>query len=185
MRICSLAPRAAGVAGVAVLVMVALPGGGAAAHENGSVDATVTPADAAAGASVEVRVTGCEGATGSAGSGAFEGEARLAGRGGDDLHGTARIRKGVTGSYELTVICDGHPHQGVGTVRVAQRNTEPTAPVRAGGGGTAHLTSAVSAEPDGADEAGPGTRHAVIGLILAGVAAVAVAFRSVRRRRSE
>ncbi|MFF8655702.1 hypothetical protein [Streptomyces huasconensis] len=182
MRICSLAPRAAGVA---ALMAVALPGGVAAAHEDGSVDATVTPASAAPGASVEVRVSGCEGATGSAGAGAFEGEAKLTGRGGDELHGTATIRKGVTGSYELTVICDGHPHQGVGTVRVIQRNAQPSAPVRAGGGGTARLTSAVSPETDGADEAGPGTRHAVIGLILAGVAAVAVAFRSVRRRRSE
>ncbi|MEU1015982.1 hypothetical protein [Streptomyces sp. NPDC005898] len=179
MRIRSLAPRAAEVA---VLVAVALPGGVARAHESGSVEATVTPATADAGASVEVTVTGCEGATGAAGAGAFEGEARLSGRGGDDLKGTAKIRKGVTGSYELTVICDGHPHQGVGTVRVAGRSAEPSAPVRAGGGGTAQLTSAAS---EGADEAGPGTRHAVVGLILAGVAAVAVAFRSARRHRSE
>ncbi|MEV0778559.1 hypothetical protein [Streptomyces sp. NPDC050428] len=53
----------------------------------------------------------------------------------------------------------------------------PVAPVRAGGGG--RTTSAVAA-----DEAGPSTPHTVIGLVLAGVAAVAVAIRSVRRKRS-
>ncbi|WP_234021086.1 hypothetical protein [Streptomyces sp. 142MFCol3.1] len=45
----------------------------------------------------------------------------------------------------------------------------PVAPVHAGGGGTVLL-----ATPD-ARAAGPGTRQAVIGLVLAGVAAVAVA----------
>ncbi|MFH8288731.1 hypothetical protein [Streptomyces sp. NPDC018059] len=183
MCIRSLALRGAGAA---VALALALPVGGARAHEDGAVRAEVTPADAQAGSTVEVRVSGCEGSSGTAGSGAFEGDAKLSGRGGKDaLHGNAEIRGGLSGSYDVTVICDGHPHQGTGTVRINQRNPEPAAPVRAGGGGTAHLTSTVSAEADGADEAGPGTRHAVIGLILAGVAAVAVAFRSVRRRRSE
>ncbi|RDG37134.1 hypothetical protein DVH02_16575 [Streptomyces corynorhini] len=67
----------------------------------------------------------------------------------------------------------------------------PYAPVRAGGGGTAtHLAAssdAVKADADKKAEAastGPGTQHAVIGLVLAGVAAVSVAFRSVRRQRT-
>ncbi|MFF5567261.1 hypothetical protein ACFY7Z_21905 [Streptomyces sp. NPDC012623] len=76
----------------------------------------------------------------------------------------------------------------------------PYAPVRAGGGGTAtHLAASDSssgavktntdaeADADAKAEAassGPGTQHAVIGLVLAGVAAVAVAFRSVRRQRT-
>ncbi|MFI6700945.1 hypothetical protein ACIBJC_18560 [Streptomyces sp. NPDC050509] len=66
---------------------------------------------------------------------------------------------------------------------------EPWSPVRAGGGGTAQL-AAEAAPANRAEEhkstgtAGPGTPHAVIGLILAGVAAVAVAFRSVRRQRT-
>ncbi|MFE2939027.1 hypothetical protein ACFXKG_08200 [Streptomyces sp. NPDC059255] len=77
---------------------------------------------------------------------------------------------------------------------------EPWAPVRAGGGGTAQLaadaqpaadTRPADARPAGRSEehepagtAGPGTSHAVIGLVLTGVAAVAVAFRSVRRQRT-
>ncbi|MDI9889133.1 hypothetical protein QMZ92_33535 [Streptomyces sp. HNM0645] len=57
----------------------------------------------------------------------------------------------------------------------------PVAPVRAGGGGAADRLAAQSAES--ADTQGPGTPHTVIGLLLAGAAAVAVAFRSARRRR--
>ncbi|MFF1375879.1 hypothetical protein [Streptomyces sp. NPDC058308] len=186
MRICSLAVRGAGVA---LALAVALPATAAQAHDNGSVRATVTPSSAAPGATVEVSVTGCGGTTGTAGSGAFEGDAQLTGRDGDKyaLNGSARIRHGISGSYDVTVTCDGHPHQGIGTVRVLghhqeRHHQEPVSPVRAGGGGAAqHVTTASSR----AQEAGPGTLHAVIGLILAGVAAVAVAIRSVRRRRSE
>ncbi|GGV31746.1 hypothetical protein GCM10010277_15660 [Streptomyces longisporoflavus] len=175
-----------GIAGAAVLaafpVTVTAP---AYAHEQDKVHATVTPSSAAAGADVEISVTGCDGTTGSAGSGAFEGDAKLTGRDGDKyaLNGSAKIRGGVSGSYDVTVVCDGHPHQGVGTVRVVQHRTEPVSPVRAGGGGAARDGTAQLAAQ--AEEAGPGTWHAVIGLVLAGVAAVAVAFRSVRRRRSE
>ncbi|MEU6823619.1 hypothetical protein ABZ921_23545 [Streptomyces atriruber] len=181
MRIRSLALRGAGVA---VALAVTLPTGAAQAHDDGSVRATVTPASTAPGATVEVSVTGCSGTTGTAGSGAFEGDAQLTGRDGDKyaLNGSARIKHDVSGSYDVTVTCDGHPHQGAGTVRIERHHPDPVSPVRAGGGGTAQLTTAATAE---ANEAGPGTRHAVIGLILAGVAAVAVAFRSVRRRRSE
>ncbi|KAA0930388.1 hypothetical protein [Streptomyces apricus] len=53
----------------------------------------------------------------------------------------------------------------------------PVAPVHAGGGGTSRLAAAE------ARSEGPGTRHAVVGLVLAGVAAVAVAVRSARRAR--
>lgn len=179
MRRVSLTLR--GIAGAAVLAALPLAAAVPAhAHDEGKVRATVTPASAAPGAKVEISVTGCEGTTGSAGSGAFSGDAKLTGRDGDKyaLNGAATLRGGVSGTYDVTVVCDGHPHQGVGTVEVVQRRTEPVSPVRAGGGGTAQLAAH-------AQEAGPGTRHAVIGLVLAGVAAVAVALRSVRRRRSE
>ncbi|MFK4064860.1 hypothetical protein [Streptomyces sp. NPDC029674] len=180
MRIRSLALRGAGVA---VVLAAALPAGAAQAHDKESVRATVTPSDAAPGAAVEVSVSGCGGTTGTAGSGAFEGDAELTGRDGGEykLSGSAKIRGGVSGTFDVTVTCDGHPHQGVGTVQVAGRDRAPVSPVRAGGGGTAPVTTAAAE----AEEAGPGTWHAVIGLVLAGVAAVAVAFRSVRRRRSE
>lgn len=70
----------------------------------------------------------------------------------------------------------------------------PVAPVRAGGGGAAERLVAAgpvdargSADPansmDDARRTGPGTRHAVVGLVLAGVAAAAVVARSARRGR--
>ncbi|MFI1413533.1 hypothetical protein ACH4Y0_26955 [Streptomyces sp. NPDC020707] len=59
----------------------------------------------------------------------------------------------------------------------ASAPASPVAPVHAGGGGTSRLAAAETRSE------GPGTRHAVVGLVLAGVAAVAVAFRSARRSR--
>ncbi|MFF9900363.1 hypothetical protein [Streptomyces longispororuber] len=182
MRICSLAVRGAGALALAG-ALAGVPGG-AVAHDQSQVRAQVSPEAAVPGEQVEVRVSGCRGTTGSAGSGAFTKDAELTGSGsGKTLAGSTRVKAGLTGTYEITVICDGHPHQGVGTVRVGggQDRATPQAPVRAGGGGTAHLqpTAAV------AEEAGPGTRHAVVGLVLAGAAAVAVALRSVRRHHSD
>ncbi|MEU1334272.1 hypothetical protein [Streptomyces sp. NPDC005865] len=191
---------------MSLALAAALPAGAALAHDDGAVRATVIPSSSAPGATVEVSVTGCGGTTGSAGSGAFEGDAGLTGRDGGRyaLSGTATLRHGVSGTYDVTVTCDGHPHQGVGTVRVTGghengghesggrqsgghenggHHQEPVSPVRAGGGGAAErVHTATSAD---AQEAGPGARHAVVGLVLAGVAAVAVALRSVRKRRSE
>ncbi|MEV7088634.1 hypothetical protein AB0O07_22580 [Streptomyces sp. NPDC093085] len=82
-----------------------------------------------------------------------------------------------------------------------KHHRDPWGPVRAGGGGMAQQLAAdvgpagkegarpeakdaAKGEANTADTAGPGTSHAVIGLVLAGVAAVAVAFRSVRRQRT-
>ncbi|WP_328507102.1 hypothetical protein [Streptomyces sp. NBC_00391] len=70
----------------------------------------------------------------------------------------------------------------------------PVAPVRAGGGGAAAGLAAAdpadardSADPansmDDARHTGPGARHAVVGLVLAGVAAAAVVVRGARRGR--
>ncbi|MDQ0777009.1 opacity protein-like surface antigen [Streptomyces aurantiacus] len=53
----------------------------------------------------------------------------------------------------------------------------PVAPVHAGGGGTSRLASSE------ARSEGPGTRHAVVGLVLAGAAVVAVVVSSARRGR--
>ncbi|WP_030682071.1 hypothetical protein [Streptomyces sp. NRRL B-1347] len=179
MRICSLAVRGAGALALAgALAGAPAP---AVAHDQDQVRAQVAPADAVPGGQVEVRVSGCRGTTGAAGSGAFAKDAALTGSGGKSLTGSARIRAGISGTYEITVTCDGHPHQGVGTVRVGGAQATPQAPVRAGGGGTADLQPVAAV----AEEAGPGTRHAVVGLVLAGAAAVAVALRSVRRRRSD
>ncbi|AXG82498.1 hypothetical protein DVK44_10295 [Streptomyces paludis] len=66
----------------------------------------------------------------------------------------------------------------------SEHRPTPYAPVHAGGGGTATTTAATEAAAETGGGSGPGTQHAVIGLVLAGVAAVTVAFRSVRRQRT-
>ncbi|MGW6599671.1 hypothetical protein [Streptomyces sp. NPDC055036] len=117
------------------------------------------------------------------------------------------------GRYEIDLRCDGHGHAGAGSFDVVApaghdrpgHHASPVAPVRAGGGGAAPLAADaghvhgtrdvhdvhdvddvghVDTDSRSAAEAtGPGMPHAVIGLVLAGVAAVAVALRSARRSR--
>ncbi|MFG2571148.1 hypothetical protein [Streptomyces sp. NPDC048481] len=58
-------------------------------------------------------------------------------------------------------------------------SASPGAPVRAGGGGAA---PPASVEEVRVDARGPGTVQAVVGLVLAGVAAAVVALRGLRRR---
>ncbi|MFE3116736.1 hypothetical protein [Streptomyces niveus] len=70
------------------------------------------------------------------------------------------------------------PPSGTATHTSESASASPVAPVRAGGGGRTSTTDMA------ADRAGPSTPHTVIGLVLAGVAAVAVAVRSARRKRS-
>ncbi|MEU9747469.1 hypothetical protein [Streptomyces niveus] len=70
------------------------------------------------------------------------------------------------------------PPSGTATHASQSASASPVAPVRAGGGGRTSTTDMA------ADRAGPSTPHTVIGLVLAGVAAVAVAVRSARRKRS-
>ncbi|MEN8650219.1 hypothetical protein ABCR94_06130 [Streptomyces sp. 21So2-11] len=185
MRSALLALRAAGVAAV----LMAAPATAAYAHD--SVSIQVTPSTIAPGGEVELRVSDCKGTTGVARSSAFSrGETNLNGKDGREnpLYGEARINSSIgAGTYEISVDCDGHNHNKVGTVTVVHhqpthqptQHATPVSPVHAGGGGTAQLASE-TAEGDG-----PGTRHTVIGLVLAGVAAVAVAFRSVRRRPTD
>ncbi|MFF7181686.1 hypothetical protein [Streptomyces sp. NPDC008121] len=63
----------------------------------------------------------------------------------------------------------------------------PVAPVRAGGGGAAVAFAAPVAPSvaQTASESGLGTPYTLVGLIMAAVAAVAVAFRSARRGRED
>ncbi|MEE1752351.1 hypothetical protein [Streptomyces sp. SP18CS02] len=189
MRSGLFALRAAGAAAVLVLVATAGPayagdGEEPGGKETAKVKATVVPSTVRPGSDVDVRVTGCKGRSGSARSKAFARDAALSGHPdrSKPLLGDTTVRSGASsGTYQVTVHCDGRDHHDVGTLRVVHRPpATPVAPVRAGGGGTATL----AADAEGADEQGPGTPHTVIGLLLAGVAAVAVAFRSVRRRRS-
>ncbi|MFD4648724.1 MULTISPECIES: hypothetical protein [unclassified Streptomyces] len=183
--------RAIGAAAVLVTLPVAAAHaeGGESDGSTGSV--TVTPFAPATGTQVDLRVSGCKESKGKAYSDAFETPGDLAPSADQPtLTSQARIRSSATpGIYEIKVTCDGVSGKVKGSVQVLQPGRPapvPTAPVHAGGGGTAQLTAARTTEiVDGLREEGPGTRHTVLGLVLAAVAAVAVALRSVRRRRSD
>ncbi|MGW7405906.1 hypothetical protein ACWGI9_19585 [Streptomyces sp. NPDC054833] len=146
---------------------------------------SVTPSTPAPGAAVALRVSGCGGTSGTAASPAFASDARLVGVGGA-LAGETQVRSAAQpGSYDVKVTCAGSVVNGRLTVAGASSQADPlssvaaspVAPVDAGGGGTAHFAS-VDAHADG-----PGTAHAVVGLVLAGLAAVAVGLHSARRSR--
>ncbi|WP_210591059.1 hypothetical protein [Streptomyces sp. GESEQ-35] len=173
-----------------------------AAHAADGGGISVTPTSPAPGSDISLTATGCGGATGTAVSAAFVADARLTGAGGT-LVGETRVSSSITaGTYDVQVTCVGvqgkaaltvvaktepqtqtHPPASLEPTSAA---SSPVAPVQAGGGGTARLAAKAKAEAEtdsDTDEAGPGTGHAVTGLVLAGVAAVAVALRSVRRSR--
>ncbi|MGW0966726.1 hypothetical protein [Streptomyces sp. NPDC002516] len=155
------------------------------AAEAGPAGVSVNPVSPAAGSDIRLRAMGCAGRTGTAASDAFVSVARLTGPGGGGLVGDTRVRSALPpGSYGIRVDCDGHRDRVEGTVTVpapdaAPRGSapaSPVAPVNAGGGGTARLAAAEEAHA-----AGPGVKQAVVGLVLASVAAIAVAVRSARR----
>ncbi|MGW2018915.1 hypothetical protein [Streptomyces sp. NPDC001927] len=195
-------PIALRAAGAAVLLVLAPAAG--TAFAGGDVKVTVTPSTARPGADVDVRVQGCKGTTGAAKSKAFVADAELTGRDGGDypLFGDTTIKSGIErGTYKVSVTCDGKEHRDVGVVHVEKHKPEPThdpthqpthhpspyAPVRAGGGGAALAVPAAPVAPGVAQttsENGLGTPYTLVGLGLAAVAAVAVAFRSARRRRA-
>ncbi|MFF7449171.1 MULTISPECIES: hypothetical protein [unclassified Streptomyces] len=154
-----------------------------AAHAAEGADVTVTPSTPLPGTDIALRVNGCATRTGTATSTAFVADVRLSGTAGT-LTGETRIRTDLrAGSYDVEFTCGDTPRRSA--LNVVDKTphptttpappTTPTAPVRAGGGGAAHLASV--------DDAGPGTAQAVTGLVLAAVAAAAVALRRVRRGR--
>ncbi|WP_326765748.1 hypothetical protein OG978_15210 [Streptomyces sp. NBC_01591] len=145
-----------------------------------SASLTATPSSVAPGGEVDLRLEGCEGREATGESDVFVSEARFSPAAGGGLFAEARISSDATpGDYDIRVACkDDKDAEAAGTVTVVDRGrATPLAPVPAGGGGTALLADRE------ARQEGPGTVHAVIGLALAAVAAVAVAFRSARRRR--
>ncbi|MFI7382956.1 hypothetical protein [Streptomyces sp. NPDC049813] len=174
-------------AATAAVVLVTVPVATApAADRGGSV--LVSPATVAAGTDVDLRVSGCDGTTGRVRSAAFVAPGVLAPAADRPaLIAEARVNSATAaGEYPVEVACDGGDTTIRGTVRVLAHGSAPaptpTALVHAGGGGAAARLAAHPAPRAVSD--GPGTRHAVIGLVLTAIAAVAVAFRSVRRRRS-
>lgn len=155
-------------------------GSSAGAEDSGTV--SVTPAVVAAGADVQIRVRGCKGGRGVATSEAFVADAQLAAAtDGDDgsLAAEATVRSTTEpGNYKIS--CGDCGAEGTFTV-VSESDSGgyshdshgPTAPVHAGGGGTAKS----------ADD-GPGSSEVMLGLGLAGGAAVAFAGIAAHRRRS-
>ncbi|MFF3779795.1 hypothetical protein [Streptomyces sp. NPDC001933] len=159
------------------------------AQEKGRTSLTVTPASVGPGGEMDLRLEGCEGREATGESEVFVSEARFSPAADGGLFAEARISSDASpGEHGIRITCKddkadkgGEADKGAeaaGTVTVIDRGrATPLAPVAAGGGGTALFTDRE------AEQQGPGTVHALIGLALAAVAAVAVAFRSARRRR--
>ncbi|MGC9376206.1 hypothetical protein [Streptomyces sp. MH13] len=157
------------------------------AYATGGGGVSVSPSTPAPGSDVKLRVAGCAEETAVAVSAAFVSDAPLTPSAQDGvLVGASSIRSTTAaGAYSVRVECGNDAHEArEGTVTVVGQPRQaapasPVAPVDAGGGGTARLAA------DARDEARPdppGTAHTVTGLVLAGIAAVAVALRGVRSR---
>ncbi|WP_406008726.1 hypothetical protein OG440_23350 [Streptomyces sp. NBC_00637] len=194
-------------AGTAVVAAVLIPTAYASDEGSGNKGGSVsiTPSRPAPGAEVTLKVSGCGGRTATAASDAFVADARLADVGGT-LVGDTRVRSSIgAGTYDVRITCvdfkvKGHIEVVASSSAESSEPSEPSdlgsaepyrpsapaspvAPVQAGGGGAAPpapLAAAGEAELEGH---GPGAAQAVVGLVLAGVAAAAVVFRGVHRRR--
>lgn len=169
-------------AGAVAVAAALVPTAYAADGESGGREVSVTPSAPSRGAEVSLRVSGCAGTTATAASAAFVADARLVGTDGT-LAGETRVRSSLDpGSYGVTVVCADFRFKGTVQVVAGSANpspyASPVAPVRAGGGGAAPLASV-----DASRVEGPGAAHTITGLVLAGVAAVAVALRTARRSR--
>ncbi|MFD0425489.1 hypothetical protein [Streptomyces parvus] len=174
------AAAAAALIAVPTPVALASPAAPAGDDDRRTGTVSITPSTIAPGGQVELWVDVCgKGRRAKGNSDAFTSVAHF--RPADDkgLFAEARIRSDAEPrSYDVWVTCEDSDGKATGTLTVIHHNRpSPAAPVKAGGGGTATLAER------SAEDQGPGTRHAVIGLVLAGVAAVAVALRSSRRRR--
>ncbi|MER6030378.1 hypothetical protein [Streptomyces sp. NPDC001851] len=163
-----------------------------AAHAAPAADAgpvSVTPAFPGPGSDVTLRVRGCSGQQATATSAAFVSDARLTG-GQGTLSGETRVRSSLgPGVYDVRISCAGSVITGKVTVagkgagqsaqpgRPPAGDATPVAPVNAGGGGTAHFATVATSESE------PDTVQSVTGLVLAGIAAVAVGLGARRARR--
>ncbi|MEW2402310.1 hypothetical protein [Streptomyces sp. NPDC046862] len=174
---------------------------------------SVTPSRPVPGSDVQLRAQGCSGRTGTASSRAFVAEAVLTGKGGALVGETRVRSSIGPGTYRVGVSCDGvedkvravltvdskaggrepsaatttpttptTPPAPAAPVAPVSPFVSPFAPVRAGGGGTARTMAGEGEEPNARDE-GPGTRQALVGLVLAGVAGLVVVLRGLRGGR--
>ncbi|MFE0807696.1 hypothetical protein ACFW4M_14135 [Streptomyces sp. NPDC058794] len=175
----------AGAAAAAVLAPIAPIAVAPAAYAVDGGGVSVSPSTPAPGSDVELRVADCTEKTAVAVSAAFVSDAKLTLAAKDGvLVGAGTVRSTLeAGAYAVRVKCGDDARKGTVTVAERQRPAapaSPVAPVDAGGGGTAQL--AASDSRDEARPEPPGTAHTVTGLVLAGIAAVAVALRGVRSR---
>ncbi|MEU3185843.1 hypothetical protein ABZ707_16815 [Streptomyces sp. NPDC006923] len=195
MRTGLLAFRAAGAAAVLVAAPVFALGGPGFAHaqDRASERGPAAPAALTQDDTAGIQASGCESSPILASSQALAAGPGPSGRDGDGGRDTPSSRdtrnrsSAVAGNHGVNVRCDGQGHgrgrgrSGAGDARVLHHGRPtPFAPVRAGGGGAATLAADRKAD---VEETGPGISQAVIGLVLASVAAVAVALRSARRQR--
>ncbi|MFF0228508.1 hypothetical protein [Streptomyces sp. NPDC004629] len=180
--------------GTGILAAAALTPSAYAADGGGVSVAPAAPA--APGADVDLRVTGCDTSTGTAVSEAFVTDGTLTASSGV-LTGRTRIRPAApAGPHDVRVACGGTQTQITGTVTVA--GDGPGTGLPTGGtwpGGSPAAPPSASADAADGDtayfasvairSAGPGLVHAVIGVILVGLAAVVVGLRSARRGRDK
>lgn len=177
---------------VALTALAPVPAAHAAGpFEGGRVDVQVTPVSPRPGSDVDVRVTGCKSAkNATAHSEAFVSEVPL-GRADGGLFGEGRISSTIApGVYTVDVGCDGDPKAGSTRVVITglvdptkQPPPKPTAPVRAGGGGTADQAPETLARPG--DDAGPVVAPFGVTLLAGGVLAGAAVLAARRRRPGE
>ncbi|MFJ4686045.1 hypothetical protein [Streptomyces sp. NPDC088789] len=167
---------------VVLAPLTALATAPAAHAADGTV--SISPSAPEPGGDLALRVTGCRVESAVAVSAAFVSDARLSGSDGT-LSGRTRVRTSLkAGAYAVRISCGDRTARG--DIRVVDgfarpsAPASPTAPVRAGGGGAS--SGQLAGAGDG-DREGPGTAHAVTGLLLAGAAAVAFVLRGARKSR--
>jgi hypothetical protein len=163
------------------------------------VDVGITPVSPRPGSNVEVRVTGCKSdKNATAHSEAFVTEVPL-GRIGGALFGEGRVSSTIApGVYAVDVSCDGKPKAGSARMVITglvdptkPPPPQPTAPVRAGGGGTAEQGAEQDSaqEPealaDPGDSAGPVAAPFGVTLLAGGLLAGAIVLAARRRRTGD
>ncbi|GGJ17643.1 hypothetical protein [Streptomyces brasiliensis] len=157
------------------------------AHAADGGGVQVTPSSAAPGGDIALRVSGCATRTATAVSDAFVSDAALSGTDGT-LSGDGRIRSTATpGVYDVRITCGDTQVKSTVTVSGTGLTPDalsplsplstPVAPVPAGGGGTAAHFASVDVRSEG-----PGATQGVVGLVLAGLAALAVGLLPRARR---
>ncbi|WP_328400249.1 hypothetical protein OHS70_23715 [Streptomyces sp. NBC_00390] len=179
-------------AGVAAVLALAAPCTAALADDSAQVG--IAPPRPAPGGGVKIPVPGCHDGTATVTSEAFLADAEASGGTGPGTseYGQTQARSDTTPeTFGVSPDCgdraagrlDAVRHRRAASpeARAGGAHEAPVPPVR-GGGGTA--APAAADGPAHHKDTGPGRTHTVVGLVLAGAAAVAVAVRSTRRRRT-